>query len=209
MPARVIVSGLAASISPVSLTVIIAIMTGREAKRNSLFFLAGYTLVLAAVGLAAVTFLHGAGPRVKSPVVSGTAETALGALCLIASAAAALKKDRAGKTSELSAGRAFAVGIATILVNFSTWVCYISGLQSIVKEDAGLWSSLLYLALLTLLTVSSLLLPLFILYLFPNRSRIILDRLAAGLEKHGRVIGAAVLLFFGAYLLVKGISALA
>jgi threonine/homoserine/homoserine lactone efflux protein len=206
---HLVFSGLAASVSPVSVTVLVAMQAGKQGKRNSFYFLGGYLLLLAVVGVMVVAFLHGIGAAGPSKA-DGYVEIAIGALCVAASPYTMLKKG-SGKEGAggLSAPKAFLVGVLAMSVNFSTWVCYSAGLNSIVQAEMGLPAALLSLALLVLLASSTLLLPLLFFVLFPVRARGLLDPLSHLLVKYGRATSAAVLLGFGAYLLVKGISAVA
>ncbi len=61
---------------------------------------------------------------------------------------------------------------------------------------------------LTLVTLVTLLVPIIIFIIFPKKAEKVLDSLKAWLTKHNRVIGVAVLLVFGAYLLTKGLRIL-
>jgi hypothetical protein len=60
---------------------------------------------------------------------------------------------------------------------------------------------------LTLVTLITLIIPIVICLVFPGKSEKVLGSLKAWLLKHSKAVGVAVLLVFGTYLLVKGITA--
>ena len=77
---QVLIIGLCAAVSPVAIMILLAIMVKKDAKRNSLLFLAGYTLVLVGVGVAAM-FLFSAATK-KPGTSDAVIDIVLGAVCL-------------------------------------------------------------------------------------------------------------------------------
>jgi hypothetical protein len=206
---RLIIAGLAASVSPVSVMVLVSVMLRKHARRNSLVFLLGFTLILIAFGLAGI-FAFRAGGGGSKQKVNGCIDLALGALCLAAiPITLRRKKKQADPESEkdLKASRAFLLGAVSMLMNASTVICYVAGAHEIGAAKLKFSGSLFALVLLTAITLLTLLIPIAVYFAFPTKAERVLGSLNAWLSKHSKVIGAAVLLLFGAYLLTKGIKA--
>ena len=210
--ASVIVAGVAAAISPVAVMVLLAVMMKEKARRNSLLFLLGYTLILIALGVVGVYVLKAGSGGAKSKV-DGYIDIALGTLCFVAILVSLRPKKKEAKPAtrgkDLKASRAFLLGIIAMLTNMSTIVCYLAGAHEISKAELGVGESLLSLALLILVTLTTVLIPIGVYFVFPTRSEKALSSFNAWLSKHSKVIGASVLLVFGTYLLIKGIEAVA
>ncbi len=207
-----ILAGLAAAVSPVAVMVLLAVMMKEKARRNSLLFLLGYILILIALGVAGVYILKAGSSGAKSKV-DGYLDIALGALCLVAMLVSLRPKKKEARHlmggKDLKASRAFLLGIIAMLTNMSTIVCYLAGAHEISKAALGSGESLLALALLILVTLTTILIPIGIYFVFPKRSDKAMSSFNAWLSRHSKVIGASVLLVFGAYLLIKGIEAVA
>lgn len=206
---RVIIAGLAASISPVAVMVLLSVMMRKHARRNSLLFLLGFTLVLIAFGVT-VIFLFSAGGSGSKHNVDGFIDLALGALCLAAIPITLRRKKKQEETEtekDLKAPRAFLLGAGSMLVNTSTIVCYLAGAHEISAAKLNVSDDIFALALLTAITLLTLLIPIAVYYAFPTKAERVLGSLNAWLSRHSKVIGAAVLLLFGVYLLAKGLKA--
>lgn len=204
---KMVVTGLAAAISPVAVMFLISVMMRKHARRNSIMFLSGFSLVLLAIAMVAI-FLLKAGSSGKKSTVDGYIDVALGILCL-AAMLLSLRSRKTGKEKEakdLKASRAFVFGMTAMAVNATTIVIYVAGTHSIVEAKASLGGDILALLVLTLVTLTTLLIPIFILFAFPTRSEKVLGSLSSWLSRHHKIIGAGILLVFGIYLLIKGIS---
>jgi threonine/homoserine/homoserine lactone efflux protein len=203
----VIIIGLAASVSPVAIMFLISILSRQHARRNSLIFLLGYTLTLTALGIVGVLVFHlGSGGRTSK--VNGYIDLALGILCLLAILFTIRKPKKQETTeveSDLRASRAFSLGSFAMIVNTSTLIIYISGLHAIAAAGLEPFNDVIALALLTLFTLTSLIIPIIIYFALPDRSEKVLASLRVWLSKHSKAIGIAVLLIIGVYLVIKGI----
>ena len=207
---RVIIAGLVASISPVSVMVLLSVMMRKNVRRNSLLFLLGFTLVLIATGVVVIFVFRAGGSGAKSEV-DGYIDLALGVLCLAAillTLRPNKKKAEPETAKDLKASQAFLLGAGSLLVNTSTIVCYVSGAHEISAAKLAVYNDILALVLLTATTLLTLLIPIAVYYAFPTKAEKVLGSLNSWLARHSKVIGAAVLLIFGAYLLTKGIRAL-
>lgn len=208
---KLILIGLGASVSPVAVTLLITVMFRDHPRRNSLLFLLGFTLTLLTIGIAAATVLRGAGSG-GTGNIDGYADIALGIILLALIPLSLKKKARSsGDAPEehLKASRAFYRGIIAMLINTSTLVLYIAGVHEISAAKLSIAKDVLAFAILTLVTLVTLVIPIVIYFTFPRASEQILSRLSAWLFRHMKEIGVAVLLVFGVYLLIKGIVAVA
>ena len=172
-----------------------------------MIFLLGYTLTLTALGIVGVLIFHlGSGGGTSK--VNGYIDLALGILCLLA-IPIGIRKPQKQETekveSELKAYRAFSLGSFAMIVNTSTLIIYISGLHAIAAAGLEAFDDIVTLAILTLFTLTSLIIPIFVYFALPKRSDRVLTSLHAWLSKHSKVIGVVVLLSIGVYLVIKGI----
>jgi len=197
-------------VSPVAVMVLISLMLKKNPVRNSSLFLLGFALVLIAIGIAGLFLLHFGGHAKKSPV-DGYIDIALGVLCLLA-IPLAWKRKRKRKQEEPAArdikpARAFTLGGATMLINFSTIPIYVSGVHVISDAKLAFFDDVLAMVILTAVTLITLVVPIVIYLVFPKAAARALSSVRVWLSKHQKVIGATILLVFGVYLLIKGIHA--
>ena len=206
---RLIVIGLAAAVSPVAIMVLISLMLRKHPLKNAFFFLLGFTPTLLALGMGAVLVFHVGGSGKKTSV-DGYIDIALGVLCLLAIILVLRKKPKESEpeAGELTASRAFVIGCAAMLANYSTLIIFISGLHYVITAKLPLYEDVLAVALLTLVTLSSLLVPIFLYIAAPTKAARLLAALRIWLSKHNKEIGVAILLVFAVLLLVKGIRIL-
>lgn len=205
-----VVTGLAASVSPVAVAAMISMLSMKGARRNTFFFLAGFVLTLLCLGAAGL-FLFQLGGAGRTGGLHGVIDLVLGGFCLLAIPWEPTRKtgDAApARKGALSAPKAFLFGCLSMSVNASTFVIFTSGLHDIASSDKGGGGDLLALGVLIIFTLITLLVPVAIYCLFPGGSEKVLSSTKAWLGRHRRKIAALVLSAFGAYLLLKGIVAL-
>jgi len=204
---KLILTGLAASISPVAVMILITVLSRKDAKRNSLLWLLGFTLTLFALGFAGVYLLSAGGSGGTSDL-DAYIDISLGALCLLAIPFDLLRSKKSGGPKvegEMSVKRAFFLGCISMLVNSSTFIIFISGLHEISRSNLMVLEEIISLVILTVFTLTTVLVPIALYFLFPSRSERALAALQGWLTKHKKVIGTATLLIFGVYLLVEGL----
>jgi len=204
---RLIVTGLAAAVSPVAVMVLLAVLSKKNARRNSLLWMLGFTATLIALGVIMVYIFHLGGSG-KTSKVDGYIDIVLGVLCLLPIPWTFMKqrKEKSPRVAgDMGAFKALTLGCVSMVVNTSTLVIFVSGLHEISKARLEPYESILAICILTFFTLTSVLVPLIIYLSFPARSAKLLAALNAWLAKHEKVITVCVLLVFGIYLLVKGI----
>jgi hypothetical protein len=205
---RLILIGLAASVSPVAVMILISVLAKKHAKRNSLIWLIGFTLTLLALGFLVVYIFHVGGSGGTSKV-DGYIDMGLGALCLLLIPLSVLRKKKPEGPkveSDISPFRALTLGCISMIVNTSTLVIFFSGLHVISAARLETYETGLSVAVLTFFTLTTVLIPIAIYFLFPTKSEKALDAFKNWLMKHKKIIGVAILLVFGVYLLVKGLK---
>lgn len=204
---QLIIIGLGAAVSPIALTVLIVVMAKNNARRNSLLFLLGFTLTLLAIGLFGVSAFHFS--DAGSNTINGYIDLVLAFVCFGFAAQSYIKKGekKRGKIGDdIKPPKAIALGSIFMVTNPSTFVIYISGLHVIGSAKLKIEQSLLSLALLTLVTLSSLIIPIIIFFLFPKKSQKTLDSLKNWLGTHRKAISITILAAIGLWLLYKGIN---
>jgi len=206
---QVIVAGLGAAVSPVAVTLLLAVMMRKHAKRNSLLYLLGFTLVLVTYGVLAVFVLHKSGSGGKGHT-DDYINLAVGVLCLVFMVITIMKKpkERKAEQKDLKPRDAFILGVVAMVTNLSTIVIYLAGAHMITQASVGNADSAVALATMTFVTLLTLLIPIAIYFIFPNSADRVLGRLSAWLGRHSKIIGVAILAIFGVYLVVKGIIGL-
>ncbi|MHB8896576.1 MAG: GAP family protein [Candidatus Geothermincolia bacterium] len=206
---QLIVVGLLASISPVAVTVLVTLMLTKKPLRNALSFLVGFTLVLVAIGVIAVFILH-IGTSKGNHAIDAWIDIGLGVLCLALIPHSLMRKAKADKqrTKPLKTVEALGIGAVTMMINASTIVIYISGTHDIVAAHLSAVKDVEALAILTAVTLVTLIIPIAIYAIFPKKSDRLLGSLKVWLMKHQKMIGIVILAIFGIYLLFKGIKIL-
>lgn len=205
---QLIIVGLGASVSPIAVMVLIAVMAHKNAGKNSLSFILGYTATLIAIGIAGVSIFHAS--SVKASKTHGYIDLLLGIVCFALIAYTVSQKSDRKETKKIKDDinplKAITLGSICMFSNPSTYVIYISGLHIIGATKLKVTDSLLSLTLLTLVTLSTIAAPIIIYFVFPQKSEKMLDALKKWLLQHKRTIGIAVLVLIGSYLSIKGIN---
>ena len=206
---KVIVIGLLAAVSPVSLMVLIAVMLRKKPLRNAFFFLIGYTIMLLIIGLVFGLVLHAGGSGKKSKLDSYV-DVGLGALCLrlIPLSFRKRKKPAKEEPGALSPPRAIITGAVVMSVNISTVMAYLVGVHTITRANLPTGDDLVAWVILTLFALLSMLVPIAMDVAFPRTAARVLKATRAWLIKYNQWGGGAVLLLFGVILLFQGIKAL-
>lgn len=208
---KVVIAGLGAAVSPVAVVLLITVMFHDHARRNSLLFLAGFTLVLVAIGVISMTLMDSAGSG-RTGKLDAYIDVALGALCLALIPVALRRKPRPSQEAgagDLKASGAFTRGMVAMLVNSSTMVIYIAGVHEISGADASIAGTVLAMAVLTAVTLLTLLIPITVYFISPRRSQEALGSMRTWLAGHSKAIGLVLLVVFAGYFLAKGITKLA
>ena len=210
--------GIGAAISPIPTTICIMLLSARKPLRNATAFLIGYSTVLVAIGIFALTIVGGGGSEhtKQSSAIKDTIDAMLGVLLLVLTLRMWLRApDPSAPPSKwinaigsTGIGRALLFGMIMMATNFSSLPLYISGLKEIVTANIGIAGSILVLVLFILLVEVELLVPIVGYALAPRRAGAALSATRQWLEKNNRVISIFIFVIFGVLLLVKGVMGL-
>ena len=203
--------GIGAAISPWTTTVTIMFLSTGRPLAKALAYLIGYSAVLVAIGIVALTVFGGGdyegGDR--SSAVGGTLDVVFGILFLGLALKLWLKAPDPSAPpprwmsafESINIGGAFLLGVFMMVTNFSTLPLYIAGLKEIVTAKLDPAGNLFALVLFILLIVVELLVPTVVYARSPRRGGELLDGARQWLEKYNRVISICIFVFYGILLL--------
>ena len=203
--------GIGAAISPWPTTVTIMFLSTGRPLAKALAYLIGYSAVLVAIGIFALTVFGGGdyegGDR--SSAVGGSIDVVFGILFLVLALKLWLKAPDPSAPpprwmsafESINIGGAFLLGVFMMVTNFSTLPLYIAGLKEIVTAKLDPAGNLFALVLFILLIVVELLVPTVVYARSPRRGGELLDGARQWLEKYNRVISICIFVFYGILLL--------
>ena len=203
--------GIGAAISPWPTTVTIMFLSTGRPLAKALAYLIGYSAVLVAIGIFALTVFGGGdyegGDR--SSAGRDTLHVVFGILFLVLALRLWLKAPDPSAPpprwmsafESINIGGAFLLGLFMMVTNFSTLPLYIAGLKEIVTAKLNPASNLFALVLFILLIVVELLVPIVVYARSPRRGGELLDGARQWLEKYNRVITICIFVFYGILLL--------
>lgn len=203
--------GIGAAISPWPTTVTIMFLSTGRPLAKALAYLIGYSAVLVAIGIFALTVFGGGdyegGDR--SSAVGGTIDVVFGILFLVLALKLWLKAPDPSAPpprwmsafGSINTIGAFLLGVFMMVTNFSTLPLYIAGLKEIVTANLNPAGTLFALVLFILLIVVELLVPIVVYARSPRRGGERLDGARQWLEKYNRVITICIFVFYGILLL--------
>jgi threonine/homoserine/homoserine lactone efflux protein len=203
--------GIGAAISPWPTTVTIMFLSTGRPLAKALAYLIGYSAVLVAIGIFALTVFGGGdyegGDR--SSAVGGTIDVVFGILFLVLALKLWLKAPDPSAPpprwmsafGSINTIGAFLLGVFMMVTNFSTLPLYIAGLKEIVTANLNPAGNLFALVLFILLIVVELLVPIGVYGRSPRRGGELLDGARQWLEKYNRVITICIFVFYGILLL--------
>jgi threonine/homoserine/homoserine lactone efflux protein len=203
--------GIGAAISPWPTTVTIMFLSTERPLAKALAYLIGYSAVLVAIGIFALTIFGGGdyegGDR--SSAVGGTLDVVFGILFLVLALKLWLKAPDPSAPpprwmsafESINIGGAFLLGLFMMVTNFSTLPLYIAGLKEIVTANLNPFDNLFALVLFILLIVVELLVPTVVYARSPRRGGELLDGARQWLEKNNRLITICIFVFYGILLL--------
>src|ERR671911_306576 len=203
--------GIGAAISPWPTTVTIMFLSTGRPLAKALAYLIGYSAVLVAIGIFALTVFGGGdyegGDR--SSAVGGTIDVVFGILFLVLALRLWLKAPDPSAPpprwmsafGSINTIGAFLLGVFMMVTNFSTLPLYIAGLKELVTANLNPAGTLFALVLFILLIMVELLVPIGVYARSPGRGGELLDGARQWLEKYNRVITICIFVFYGILLL--------
>ena len=217
LTSQVLSLALGAAISPTILTVAVVVLSGAHGRARMVVFTAANVLVLSAIGIAGlVVFTHsaGAGPHPQQKSADAAIDAAIGLILVILGFRSLLKQPNASEQEEKPEASAdpkllryMMVGVVMMLSNFTTLALFLPADKDIALAHVAASQRALVLAVLIVVATAAAWLPLLLTCLAPNASRPALQSVSRFTTVYRRQISVVVCFAFGAYLLVKGMSA--
>ncbi|MFA5077705.1 MAG: GAP family protein [Candidatus Micrarchaeia archaeon] len=205
---KIIPLGIASTLSPGILAVVIAILSSKEkAVEKAVFFAAGSAvaaLLIVGFGL----FAGGAPTDGKTAPISSSADLVLGALLVlfgIASLRHGQERDGIQRRNK-GAGplRWFSIAFILNITNFDAVLLLFTAVHQVAQAGVGKIYEMALVSVSSLFFLLPALAPLGMYVLFPGRMKQVLEPVRAKLLKYGGALCAAIFLAFGIYLLLKG-----
>ncbi len=206
-----LILALGAAVSPIPLTVSILLLSqpGRG-RAKALAFAGGQVLALSIITVALLLLLNKTvGTQHHDVKRESTIDIVIGVILLLAAAKAFFTKPKP-KTPKPQKQRSlfneFSFGAGLMAVNIETLALVAASIKALAAVKSGAAVDVVGLALIVLIATVSATVPPLITFAAPKQSDRALKWLNEQTKKHLRVISVGFLLFFGAYLLFKGIS---
>lgn len=210
---QMLVTGLAASVSPIAIILITDILSLKNPVKKSLAFFAGFAATLVFLGTMVVLVLQVALSTLETATkLKAYIDIALGLVCFGLLFRVFRKRPGKKKSAiigdEMKPRRAFIIGCVAMITNASTLVIYVSGVHSIAEAKLGIGGDVVLLAILTMTALITVVLPVLLYLLSPNTAGKILGRIGGWLNKHHKAVAAGILIIFGFYLVIRGVRAI-
>ncbi len=209
-----LILALGAAVSPIPLTVSILLLSqpGRG-RAKALAFAGGQVLALSIITVALLLLLHKTiGTQHHDAKRESTIDIVIGVILLLAAAKTFFTKPKPKQPKpekpqkQRSLFNEFSFGAGLMAVNIETLALIAASIKALAVVKSGVAVDVVGLALIVLIATVSVTVPPLITFAVPKQSDRALKWLNEQTKKHLRVISGGFLLFFGAYLLFKGIS---
>jgi len=200
-----------------SITIVILLLISKRGWKNGLGYALGYTIAYTLIGVTVVTLGYRAAEnRASEPsIVTPTLLLIFGALLLWLG----IKNWRKPASDEqekeprffsiinrITPLKAFGFGAMVSVINFKNLALYMTALSVVILSDLLLAEKITIAVLVALVFCLSVIIPVLIYLLFPQRSTEILNAIKDGINRYSRPIGIGIPLFFGLIFLTKAIS---
>jgi len=215
---EILPSAVAVAISPVPIISVILMLFSRRAGTNSLVFLIGWLLGLAAVGAIVLAFGDASSSDGGASTASGVAKLAIGLLFIGLAAGNWRKRPGEGEEPQMpgwmeaidgfSAPKAFGVALALSAVNPKNLGLTVVAASTIAAADLSTGEEVGVFAIFLLIAGSTVAGPVAYYTFARDRAQVTLDRLKTWLIANNSVVMAVLLLVIGAKLVGDGISIL-
>ncbi len=206
-----LILALGAAVSPIPLTVSILLLSQPDRGRaKALAFAGGQVLALSIISVALLLLLHKTiGTQHQTAKRESPIDIVLGVILLLAAAKTFFTKPKPKQPKpqkQRSLFNEFSFGAGLMAVNIETLALVAASIKALAVVKSGVAVDVVGLALIVLIVTVSATVPPLITFAAPKQSDRALKWLNEQTKKHQRVISGGFLLFFGAYLLFKGIS---
>lgn len=197
-----------------SILIVLLLLSTKHGPRNAKAYTGGYILAYACIGM--VTFIVGQ----KVTVSGGGGGSYIGSIlyalmgCLFLFFAVKRWRSPASKDDgppkflqklhAFEPKKSFTFGLMISCLNFKNLAIFLSAVSTLSAVRMSLLEGGLSVVLITIVFCSTLILPIGIYYLIPERSEELLGKMKRGLEEHSRMLSIVILTLFGVLFLLKG-----
>ena len=203
-----------------SITLVILLLISDRGWRNGLGYMLGYTIAYSLIGLAVITlgFNATANNSGEPSIVGPILFTVMGTLLLWITQRNWRKPETkpedqtpprlftfVDKTTPL---KAFAFGAMISVINFKNLAIFMSAVSVVHLSNLDLSFKIINVLLVAFVFCLSVIIPVLIYVLFPQRSDEVLNWIKQSIETHSRSIGIWLPLVFGLIFLFRGITGL-
>ena len=206
--------GLAIAVcSPVSVVTVIVLLTMPSGRRRGIAFLVGWLLAIAVIAVVVVGFAHGQdfGSNKTTPSrAASIAEIAVGVLAVLSAVRALRRRGQRASSSGTPKWLARLDDthwvIATVVGAFMlTYSLTIAAAAEILKANVSVEDDILAFAVFAVASMITILAPIVIVIVAPDRSTRLLAAWRSWLLGNSRLIGLIALVVIGAALIVRGV----
>ncbi len=201
-----------------SITLVILLLISDRGWRNGLAYALGYTAAYCIIGIVAVSIgyrsVQNSGR--ETPLAVSILLLFLG-LLLLGIAFRNKRKPMVDNPSpprffslvdKLSPLKSLGFGSTVSLINFKNLALYMTALSGVILSNLLLTQKIIIALAAALTFCLSVLVPVGIYLLFPNRAGKLLNKLKNAIQKHSRSIGILAPVIFGLIFIIKGITQL-
>jgi hypothetical protein len=215
--AQTIPLALGAAISPVLFLLQLATMTRERPLARGLAVVAGAAVPLLILGVLAVALGSTKKVTHSSSDTKAIVDASLGALLLVAGIVQLLRPARKPKPPEdpsgepaasAGVGRSFGLGIAGMVTNFTTIALYIPAMKFVAVSRVSVADKVVVTAIVFAIVLSLVLVPVVLTALMPRLAGRVLSAIGGWMQAHHKAIAVGVCFGFGAWLAIKGLTAL-
>jgi Sap, sulfolipid-1-addressing protein len=209
----------ASALVPVQIVVTILLLQSTGGSGAAIAFAAGMTAVRLAQGVVFGLILSSSEVESTSQGSAAIASTLLvvvAVLLLVMALRQLLADDDPDATpprwmqatASMTPGPAFLLGAGLLAISAKFWVFTLSAIAAIGEADLGRSGSVAAFLVFVVLAVGVQLVLIGVTVVTPDRSEVLLDRVAVWLNRHNRVLVVVIGLVFGVWFLVKGLDGL-
>ncbi len=208
------------AISPVPIIAVILMLFSKRAKGNSLAFLVGWVITLAAVGAVAIILGDTADVSTSSGASKGAAaiRLALGLLLLLVAFRQWRKRPAEGEEPKMpgwmtgiegfSAFKSFGTAVLLSGINPKNLALTLAAALTISQAGLGMGQSMIVLLIFVVLASLTVAIPIISFIILGEKAQHTLDKWKAWLVANNAAVMSVLLLIFGILLIGNGISGL-
>lgn len=201
-------------LSPVPISVCLAMLSTKQPLGNSIAFFAGVTLILVVAGASILAFLHG---RIEGgvglPELGNGVKLLLGIILISLGVRSWLNEPDSdpappkwmARLETMKPWGAFLFGVILIITQLKIVVVFATGLSEIVDARLGLITSIVTFLVFLFLTVLGILMPIVAYSVNPKQGSAMLETIKSMINRTFRVLLIAIMLIAGVWFIFNGL----